>query len=70
MKRIVMGIVWFFIFQISFGLMGGLFTGLGGMSKQQSIAVFDKFAPVILIVSLILALGGTITGKLPGTKNK
>jgi hypothetical protein len=68
MKRIIMGIVWFIIFELFFGAIGGLLTS--GMTKEQSMATLSKFAPWLFVLSLVLAVVGTVTGKLPGTKKQ
>ena len=62
MKKIIMGILWFFIFQLVIGFIWGFFM-LGSPS--------NKFDPLVLLVSLIsfgLVIWGTVKGKLPGTK--
>jgi hypothetical protein len=52
--------------------MGGLLFSLlnHGATKQQSMNNFNKFAPLIIILALVLAILGTIAGKLPGTRKQ
>ena len=68
-KRIFMGIVWFFIFPIFFGFIGGLITS-SFATLAQSQKMMENSSVIIVILSLCLSVWGTITGKLPGTKGK
>jgi hypothetical protein len=71
MKKILMGIVWFVIIQLFLGFIGGLFfSAVPGANEQTSRETFSKVAPLILLISAVLAVLGTVTEKLPGTKNK
>ncbi|MCF7894258.1 MAG: hypothetical protein K9L84_04280, partial [Candidatus Omnitrophica bacterium] len=71
MKKIIMAIIWFVIFQFFLGLIGGLFfSGMPGANEQTSMVSFNKILPFILLISLALAVIGTVTEKLPGTRKR
>ncbi len=69
MKKIIVGVVWFFVFQTVIGFILGLvMSGFSAaISKGHAPASFNKFFPLISLVSLVLAIWGTAKGKLPGT---
>lgn len=62
MKKILMGFVWFVIFQIFFGILAGTFL--------SRILSSEQVAPFGILAALICAVIGTVTEKLPGTKTK
>jgi hypothetical protein len=85
MKRIAMGVVWFLIFwigaQFLFGLAIGFKEGFNdeangrGTPSSQELRAETKsemapYAPWIAFGSLILAVAGTATGVLPGTRRR
>lgn len=72
MKRIIMGIIWFIVFQIFFNLIDGLLFSVfnPGAIGQHSLNTLHKFYFFTFILSIALAAVGTVTGKLPGTKKQ
>lgn len=73
MKKIFMGIVWFLLIQFILGVVGGCMSVYIQRSMgipKESIGTPHGIIFLILTVSLVLAIWGTATGKLPGTKIK
>lgn len=71
--RIVMGIVWFFVFQFLIGMVGAAIITYYQRSQGVSadnIVIPQAFDFIALFASLALAVWGTISQKLPGTKKK
>ena len=82
MRRIIFGIIWFFLifFTIS-GLGGAIVGGIAGSKTRDPQQVYlaaqgagyefgKNFGGLILLTSLITAVAGSATGILPGTKKK
>lgn len=68
-----MGIIWFFIFQFIFGVIGGCTSTY--IQRSQGVAkgsttIPDGILIIIVIASLTLSIWGTLSEKLPGTKKK
>ncbi|MEQ1794364.1 MAG: hypothetical protein ABL970_09260 [Nitrospira sp.] len=81
MKRIAMGVFWFFLLNFVILGVGGAIVGMsagGGKNFQEGYqaghAVGEefgkKYGTLILLFSLGAAVIGTATGSLPGTKSK
>lgn len=71
--RVIAGIIWFFIMQFVLGMIGAAIITYNQRSmgvSRESITIPNEFDLFILIASLMLAIWGTISGKLPGTKKK
>lgn len=76
-KKILFGLIWFVvIFLVSYAVTGVIFVFLTAGAetnqvKYEAAQVFkDNYMLFFLAGSLILAILGTITGILPGTKKK
>jgi len=69
LRRIVLGIVWFFVFAVVLGLVGeNLFPSPKPTSPEDPFYQgYQLFGLLSGGLSLILAIAGTLTGKLPGT---
>jgi len=80
MRKLFMGIVWFFVFYLVTCFFVGAFAGAvagardperatesGRIAGEQAVA---RFIPYILGGSLLAALVGSATGFLPGTKKR
>lgn len=84
MKRVAMGFVWFLVFCFGISpIFAPLFVAISahdeqGASAQQSPPdtyevskkASKKFAPFIVLGSIVLAVAGTASGVLPGTKRR
>ena len=71
--RVVMGIIWFFIMQFVLSMIGAAIITYNQRSmgvSRENITIPQEFDLFILIASLVLAIWGTMSGKLPGTKKK
>lgn len=67
--RIVMGVVWFLVIEFMFGLIGYfLLTRLMGVNSNGNPPVW--FIIFVIVASFVIAVWGTVTEKLPGTKKK
>ncbi len=71
--RIIMGIIWFVVIQFLFGLIGG--CSITYIQRSMGVArentgTPDWFMIIGVIASLALAIWGTMSEKLPGTKKK
>jgi hypothetical protein len=82
MKRVLMGIVWFIVLYLGVLIIGGAIVGAlagAGQPNPQQAAQAGRLAgndfgqtygALILIGSLLVAIAGSVTGILPGTKKK
>ena len=82
MKRVVCGVVWFLVLWFGILLLGSaLVGGIAGSktpSGQQGAVVGEragrafgaKYGTLILLGSLLIAVAGSATGVLPGTRGR
>lgn len=80
MKRILMGIVWFVVIYIgscvAIGMVAGAVAGANDPAHAQEAGkaiatkIIQPYIPYLLGGSLLLAIIGTVTGFLPGTKKR
>ncbi len=80
MKRILLGCVWFVVIYLVVSAIGGGIvgamagSGTGGFEEgygagsQAGQEFGEKWGTLILVGSLLIAIAGTATGILPGTK--
>jgi len=74
-KKLIVGLMWFvIIFIVIYGVMGIPFVlltpGTNQAKREAALAFRDAYIVFFAIGSLILAIVGTVTGVLPGTKKK
>ena len=80
MKRVIIGIGWFAIFSLVISFTGGFIVGfIAGFNDPENAVtvgaeagrVFgEKYGGIVFIISALLAIIGTATGKLPYTQKK
>lgn len=76
MKRIAVGFLWFVGFFFGFSFILGILIGMQGTAIGQSeeevyekaYQAGDQLSGLILMASAGAAIGGTVSQKLPGTK--
>jgi uncharacterized membrane protein YedE/YeeE len=74
-KKILRGLMWFvIIFIVSYGVIGIPFVlltpGTNQEKREAALAFRDAYIVFFAIGALILAIIGTVTAVLPGTKKK
>ncbi|MBF8264799.1 MAG: hypothetical protein HW384_663 [Dehalococcoidia bacterium] len=72
MKRVILGIGWFGIFNFTLSFIGGgiagFMAGSTASGAQAGLKFGQQYGPIIFIVSALVAIIGTVTGILPYTK--
>ncbi len=83
MKRVLMGIVWFFVIWIAGSfLIGAIIGGIAGAhvsgtpsyssgaeaGRTASTLFFQKYGTLVFLGTVAAAVAGTVTGFLPGTR--
>ena len=65
MKRFIIGAGWFIVINVAFGFISGIFESIVGVALIPD-ANIEK--GLFTAVALLIAVIGTLTGKLPYTK--
>jgi len=72
MKRVILGIGWFSIFNFTLNFIGGgiagFIAGSTASGAQAGLKFSQQYGWIIFIVSALAAIIGTATGILPYTK--